>query len=148
MDIQRRTFLKQTGTTVTGVCLACTGAVEAAESLLSPCADGYRVEESKLIIDLNKNPKLKEVGGSAKFEAEKKKIIVIHPTEPDYKAFANKCTHKGWTLNYHHKDGFMKCDLHGSQFGIDGHVIKGPAAMVLSGFKVTLAKDELTVYLS
>ena len=148
MDIQRRTFLKQTGTTVAGVCLGCAGAVEAAGSYLSPCSDGYKVEESKLIIDLNKNPKLKEVGGSAKFEAEKKKIIVIHPTEQDYKSFANKCTHKGWTLNYHYKDGFMKCDLHGSRFGIDGHVIKGPAELVLTEFKTTLNKDELTVYLT
>jgi|WetSurMetagenome_2_1015567.scaffolds.fasta_scaffold849169_1 Rieske Fe-S protein len=148
MKIERRTFLKQTGVTVAGVCLGCAGATEAADSLLTPYADGYRVEASKLIIDLAKNPKLKEVGGSAKFEVEKRKIIVVHPVETDYKAFENKCTHKGWGLNYHHKDAFIKCDLHGSQFGIDGHVIKGPAALALPEFKTGLEKDELTVYLS
>ena len=150
MDMQRRTFLKTTGAGIACACLACTDVAKSVEGFMaSPNPpDSFRVEGNKLIIDLSKHPKLKETGGWASFEADKKKVIVLHPAEQDYKALANKCTHKGSTLNYKPKDGFIQCPLHGSRFDIEGKVLKGPAAQPLTGYKTTLDKDQLTVDLA
>ena len=144
MEIQRRTFLKKTGSTLTCLCLAGGSALEAAEKNITQ----YAVEDSKLEIDLNNHPKLKEVGGSETFQADKKKIIVLHPDERSYKAFQNKCTHMGGQVSYRPKDGFMQCALHGSRFDTEGRVVKGPAAKPLTELRTSLDKDQLTVYLS
>lgn len=144
MEIQRRTFLKKTGSAFACACLACGEVLEAAEKNITQ----YAVEDSKLEIDLNKHPKLKEVGGSEMFQADKKKVIVLHPDENSYKAFENKCTHMGGQVSYKPKDGFMQCALHGSRFDTEGRVVKGPAEKPLTEFKTSLDKDRLTVYLS
>jgi Rieske Fe-S protein len=144
MEIQRRTFLKKTGATLACVCLACGEALEAAEKNITQ----YAVEDSKLVIDLGQHPDLKEVGGSETLRADKKKIIVLHPDEKNYKAFENKCTHMGGQISYRPKDGFMLCALHGSRFDTEGRVVKGPAAKPLTEFRTSLDKDQLTVYLS
>jgi cytochrome b6-f complex iron-sulfur subunit len=145
MEIQRRAFLKKTGATLACVCLACGEALEAAEKNI---AQYDAVEDSKLIIDLSKHPKLKEAGGSETFQADKKKIIVLHPDERSYKAFENKCTHMGGQVFYRPKDGFMQCALHGSRFDTEGNVVKGPAEKPLAELETSLDKDQLTVYLS
>jgi Rieske Fe-S protein len=111
-------------------------------------AEGGQSEGSNLIIDLSKHPELKEVGGSETFQAGKKKIIVLHPDEKNYKAFENKCTHWGGQVSYRPKDGFMQCALHGSRFDIEGRVVKGPAKKPLTELRTSLDKDQLTVYLS
>ena len=144
MEIQRRTFLKKTGSALACACLAGGAALEAAQKNITQ----YAVEDSKLIIELSKHPKLKEVGGSETFQADKKKIIVLHPDEKNYKAFENKCTHMGGQVSYRPKDGFMQCPLHGSRFDTEGNVVKGPAAKPLTEFRTSLDKDQLTVYLS
>jgi cytochrome b6-f complex iron-sulfur subunit len=144
MEIQRRTFLKKTGATLACVCLACGEAIEAAEKNIAQ----YAVEDSKFEIDLNKHPKLKEVGGSETFQSDNKKIIVLHPDENGYKAFENKCTHMGGQVSYRPKDGFMQCALHGSRFDIEGRVVKGPAEKPLTELRTSLDKNLLAVYLS
>jgi Rieske Fe-S protein len=144
MEMQRRSFLKKTGSALACACLAGGAALEAAEKNITQ----YAVEDSNLIIDLNRHPNLKEAGGSETFRAGKKKIIVLHPDEKNYKAFENKCTHMGGQVSYRPKDGFMQCALHGSRFDIEGHVIKGPAEKPLTELRTSLDKDQLTVYLS
>jgi cytochrome b6-f complex iron-sulfur subunit len=144
MDIQRRAFLKKTGSTIACVCLAGGEVLEAAEKNISQ----YAVEDSKIVIELSKHPKLKEVGGSEVLQAGKKKIIVIHPDDKGYKAFENKCTHMGGQVAYIPKDGFMQCSWHGSRFDIEGQVVKGPAKKPLTELKTSLDKDQLTIYLS
>ena len=154
MEIQRRTFLKKTGSALTCVCLAGCTALEAAETkqVIYAAGDGQS-DDSKLVIDLNKHPKLKETGGSETFQTGtmiffKKKVIVLRPDETSYKAFLNKCTHMGGQVAYMHKDGFMQCERHGSRFDIDGQVVKGPAEKPLTELRTSLDKNMLTVYLS
>ncbi len=144
MEIQRRAFLKKTGSTFVCLCMAGGEALEAAEKNIVQ----YAVEDSKFEIDLNWHPNLKKVGGSETFQADNKKIIVLHPDENSYKAFENKCTHMGGQVAYSHKDGFMQCALHGSRFDTEGRVVKGPADKPLTEFRTSLDKNRLTVYLS
>ena len=153
MEIQRRTFLKKTGSTLACVCLAGCTVLDAAETNQVIFSEGAQSDSSKLVIDLSKHPKLKEVGGSETFQTGtaiffKKKVIVLHPTETNYKAFENKCTHKGGQVAYRPKDGFMQCERHGSRFDIEGHVLRGPAEKPLTELRTSLDKDQLTVYLS
>jgi Rieske Fe-S protein len=153
MNIERRDFLKKTGSAVTCACIGCTGIGKAAESLMAaPYPENppgsFRVEGTKLIIDLGKHPALKETNGWANFETDDKKVIVLHPAETSYKAFENKCTHQGGPLSYKPKEGFMQCAWHGSRFDTGGAVLKGPAEKPLTEFKTALDKDELTVYLA
>jgi cytochrome b6-f complex iron-sulfur subunit len=150
MEMQRRDFLKTTGTAVACACLGCAGLAQCADKLMAPPLppDSYRVEGNKLIIDLNKLPKLQETGGWAATEVAGRKVIVLHPEEQQYKAFENKCPHKGGTCTYKHKEGVMQCVLHGSRFDMDGKVVKGPAQLPLHQFKASLDKTELTVELA
>jgi cytochrome b6-f complex iron-sulfur subunit len=143
MEIQRRAFLKKTGSAIACVCMAGGAALEAAEKNITQ----YAVEDSNLIIDLGRHPKLKEIGGSETFQASRRRIIVLHPDEKNYKAFENKCTHLGGQVSYSHKDGFMQCALHGSRFDTGGNVVKGPAEKPLTELRTSLDKDQLTVYL-
>jgi Rieske Fe-S protein len=110
--------------------------------------DSYRIESKKLIIDLNKHIKLKETGGWSAFEVINRKVIVIHPAENDFKAFENKCTHKGGWLSYRYKDGFMQCALHGSRFDTNGEVVRGPAQLPIHEFNVNVDKSELIIDLA
>jgi cytochrome b6-f complex iron-sulfur subunit len=153
MNIERRDFLKKTGSAVACACIGCTGISKAAEMLMAAKypenpPGSFRVEGTKLIIDLGKHPSLKETGGWAAFEAGDKKVIVLHPAEPSYKAFENKCTHKAGPVYFMPKDGFMQCDWHGSRFDTNGAVLKGPAEKPLPEFKTALEKDNLTVNLA
>jgi cytochrome b6-f complex iron-sulfur subunit len=153
MNIERRDFLKKTGSAVTCACIGCTGVGRAAEMLMAGKypknpPGSFRIEDSKLIIDLSKHPALKETDGWAVFDASDKKVIVLHPEQSSYRAFENKCTHMGGPLAFKPKEGFMQCAWHGSRFDTNGAVLKGPAEKPLTEFKTALEKDELTVYLA
>jgi len=153
MNIERRDFLKKTGSMAACACIGCTGVGKAAEMLMAGKypenpPGSFRVEGTKLIIDLIKHPTLKETLGWAAFEADKKKVIVVHPEQSSYKAFLNKCTHQGGPLSFKPKEGLLQCAWHGSRFDTNGAVLKGPAEKPLSEFKTALEKDELTVYLA
>jgi Rieske Fe-S protein len=145
MKTRRREFLKEAGCSIAGVCIGCAGHLLAGEADL---AKGVKFEDSKLIIDLNIQRDLREVGGSETFPADKIRVIILHPDEQAYKAFENKCTHQGGTLHFKYKDGFMQCSRHGSRFDVNGQVVRGPAALSLTEFRTSLDKDTLTVFLA
>ena len=59
MKSRRREFLKKAGCSIAGACLGCAERLLAEETNL---AEGVKVEDSKLIIDLNEDPaKIKEM---------------------------------------------------------------------------------------
>ncbi len=144
--MKRRTFLKKTTAGAVCACLSCAGFAEALENP-KKYAKGYRVEGNVLIIDLKEYKELMDVGDSDTIKVDKIKVIVIHPAEGVYKAFLNKCTHKGGRVVYKRWDDYMQCTLHGSRFDIAGKVIKGPAELPLKEYKTTLDNDQLSIYL-
>jgi cytochrome b6-f complex iron-sulfur subunit len=58
-------------------------------------------------------------------------------------AVSTVCTHLGCIVNAH-PDGF-ECPCHGSRFGADGSVTKGPAPRALAWLKVSAAEGKLTI---
>lgn len=61
------------------------------------------------------------------------KIILIKSGDNAFKALSLMCSHKGCELVAY--KNFFECPCHGSEFSIDGEVLKGPASKSLVRFK-------------
>jgi nitrite reductase/ring-hydroxylating ferredoxin subunit len=59
---------------------------------------------------------------------------VIYQTSQGFQAYSLICTHLGCTLE--EKGAGFSCPCHGSEFGADGTVIKGPAQADLDSLEV------------
>jgi nitrite reductase/ring-hydroxylating ferredoxin subunit len=71
-------------------------------------------------------------------------VIVIRVAERDYRAFTNICTHAGCGVSLFENDR-MRCPCHGSEFGIDGGSLTGPALLPLRRFEVSLDVATMTL---
>jgi Rieske Fe-S protein len=69
-------------------------------------------------------------------------VVVTQPTAGDFKGFSSVCTHQGCNVS-EVADGIIKCPCHGSEFGLDGAVVKGPAAKPLVGKAITVQGDSI-----
>jgi nitrite reductase/ring-hydroxylating ferredoxin subunit len=73
------------------------------------------------------------------------KVVVVQPTQGDFKAYTAICTHQGCTVGLV-QDGDIICPCHGSRFSIkDGAPVSGPAQAPLASKKVTVSGGEITV---
>jgi Rieske Fe-S protein len=83
------------------------------------------------------------VGGAKIFKGED--VMVSQPSEGEFKAFSNICTHQGCKIVKVDGDE-IECNCHFSRFAIaDGSVAKGPATKPLKELEVTVEGDNLTV---
>jgi Rieske Fe-S protein len=69
-------------------------------------------------------------------EGHEDKILVIHSRDGSLHAVSSICTHMGCDILYDKDLGHVRCPCHGSQFGLDGHNIKGPAQRPLRQYAV------------
>lgn len=67
--------------------------------------------------------------------------LVSQPEAGVFKAFAARCTHAGCALKV--SDGAVVCPCHGSRFGFDGSVERGPAVDPLVTRPVTVRGGEI-----
>jgi Rieske Fe-S protein len=70
------------------------------------------------------------------------KTVVTQPTAGDFKAFSAVCTHAGCLVNKI-ADGTIDCPCHGSKFGLDGAVVKGPADKPLEPVTISVQGDSI-----
>lgn len=70
--------------------------------------------------------------------------IVTQPTAGTFKAFSNICTHQGCPITEIQGDT-ITCNCHGSQFGLNGSVKRGPASRPLTKAKITPDGNKLDV---
>jgi Rieske Fe-S protein len=68
--------------------------------------------------------------------------LVTQPSPGVFKGFVARCTHAGCALAI--KDGGIECPCHGSKFGLDGAVTRGPATEPLKARPVTVRGAEIT----
>ncbi len=82
--------------------------------------------------------------GSGVIDADLK-AVVTQPTEGDFKAFSNVCTHQGCPVTEISGDT-IRCPCHGSQFSTkDGSVKRGPATKPLAAKKATVKGSKVIV---
>lgn len=67
--------------------------------------------------------------------------VVAQPSPGVFTGFAARCTHAGCALAV--KDGRLECPCHGSQFALDGSVVRGPAVEPLAPRPVTARGGEV-----
>src|ERR1700682_4669897 len=72
-------------------------------------------------------------------------IAVRKISTDQYEALLLECTHQQNQL-IANSNGF-RCTLHGSQFNLNGQVIKGPAERPLKKFNTRLEQDQLLIQL-
>jgi Rieske Fe-S protein len=72
-------------------------------------------------------------------------VIVTQPTEGEFKAFSDICTHQSCPISQV-SDGSMNCTCHFSKFSIeDGSVLEGPAEEPLPEKQITVSGDSITL---
>jgi nitrite reductase/ring-hydroxylating ferredoxin subunit len=155
--MRRREFLKLAG--ATAVC-ACTGGVgvggcSSAGVPSAPLAPegSYRRAGERVILSLTAVDELQAVGGAVRLalgddEDSEVKILLVHPEDDVYRAFANRCTHRGKELNYLHEEKELRCRSRKARFDVEGHVIKGPAEGPLLVYPSRREGDELVIEIS
>ena len=72
--------------------------------------------------------------------------ILLVKNNSSYTALLMMCTHEGYSLTPTENKIF--CDAHGSQFDLEGRVLKEPALKPLTRYKATLANNNITIYLN
>lgn len=73
-------------------------------------------------------------------------VIVAKTAAGNYIAVSSACTHQGNPLNFESGNNQFHCNAHGSNFGLDGKVINGPAGAALKQYKTTLTGTSLRVF--
>jgi Rieske Fe-S protein len=72
-------------------------------------------------------------------------IVVVQPTEGEFKAFSSICTHQGCPVSKVEGEE-IQCVCHGSVFSaVDGSVLNGPATSPLEEVAISVAGDEITL---
>jgi Rieske Fe-S protein len=71
-------------------------------------------------------------------------IVLTQPTAGEFRAFSAVCTHQGCMVDAV-SGGTINCPCHGSKFGLDGSVSKGPATAPLSERAVKVSGDQISL---
>lgn len=119
--------------------------------LLSGCRSLYfqaEVVNNKILIPLSA---FDEKGSKQPTPA----LIALHDHLPypvlvvrseTYRAFEMKCTHQGAELQF--TGSRLSCPAHGSEFGLKGEVLNGPAAHALQEFQVKIENQYIQIQIS
>ena len=102
-------------------------------------------QAKKLAIPLAKAERLKTVGASAVLEVKDRTVLFVRDTETTIRALDPICTHKKCTVAYSKSDNRIECPCHGSAFGLDGKVLKGPATQPLKVYEAALSGDRIVL---
>ena len=156
MTMNRRRFIKLTGTTVLCMCAGALGTSGCAANSTSDTpampTGSFRLEGGRILVGLSEVEGLGSVGGAVKLAlkdegGDELKIILVRPGDADYRAFADSCTHNGKELNYLHEERKLACCGRSSQFDLAGNVIRGPAETRLPRYRLWREDGRLVIEL-
>ena len=131
------------------------GIASAAVAVLSSCVTNGANQPTAITttcgasecIDLTDaaNAALATAGGSMVIDAFGDTILVVRVSDSEILALSAVCTHAGCIVDYNASASRVDCNCHGSEFGTDGHVIRGPANRPLRRYTASLANQTITV---
>ncbi len=113
-------------------------------ALLWP-ASWLGAQAKKVAFKLDKVKKLKEVHGWAILKIKDRQILFVRDSENTIKALNPICTHKKCTVEYNKEKGHIVCPCHGSEYALDGTVLKKPSTEPLGFYESELRDDDLIV---
>jgi Rieske Fe-S protein len=136
--------------------LAKTVIAGAAAALTSGCGNGVfgpplpthsagSIPTGKLTITVSQFPELATVGALVQVGVERA-VVRTQATPPAFVALSLICTHQGCDAAVS-SPTLIECPCHGSQFGNEGQVIRGPAQLPLAHIATSydVQTDELTI---
>jgi len=74
-----------------------------------------------------------------------KPAVLVRLPNGNYEALSAKCTHLGCTVAFQQAEEMLCCNCHGSEFNLDGRVLKGPAQLPLSQYFVSISGNNIFV---
>jgi Rieske Fe-S protein len=97
-----------------------------------------QAQDDKITLSKEESSKLLASEGSLLVEPKgtHDKILVVHAKDGSLHAVSAICTHMGCTVLYDEKLGHIRCPCRGSQYGLDGHNLKGPAKRPLKPYEI------------
>ncbi len=137
--MKRRDFIKNT-------CYACVG-LTAISAMLEACGTPKSIikstiEDKKIKISLdnflNSNSQIVQ-------NTQLPYNILVLKNNDKFQAIQLRCTHNDFALNF--VGNKIVCNAHGSEFDLQGNVIKPPAEKALTHYKTTVENNFVIIYL-
>lgn len=91
------------------------------------------------------NQPLTAAGGAMVVDTGQDTILVIRTSDTEVIALSALCTHEDCLVEFDASAQRVTCPCHGSQFGEDGRVLRGPARRPLRVYQATLAGEQITI---
>jgi Rieske Fe-S protein len=91
------------------------------------------------------NASLLQIDGARVVTVAPQRYVLIRMSETEFIALSATCTHQGCTVRFVAGNDLLQCPCHGSQFGLDGAVIEGPANRPLAVFPTSFDAATQTV---
>jgi Rieske Fe-S protein len=134
--IARRAFVTRCSAAVASLALGGCGSL-VVHSVPAP--------EGRVSLVLAEYPELGREGGVLNLlpEAEDDPIFVLALGAGAFAALSSRCTHRGCTLEA--EASRLVCPCHGSAFGLDGAVLRGPAQRRLPRYHTAVADGRLLI---
>ncbi len=105
------------------------------------------IKDGVLEFELSKHPELVVAGGMVALHPEgtRKPLIVMRLEGDRFRVLSSKCSHLGCTVRWDNEEQTLRCPCHGSRFGDDGKVQRGPAKQPLREYPNQLAGTTLQI---
>jgi len=133
--MQRRVFLRVIAAATVAACGTSPSSQMSGPDAGEPPSDGEASCTNCLDLDDPSNAALTHVGGSRVVRVNNANLLVARTSETDFIAVSSICTHAGCTVRFATTQ--INCPCHGSQFSLDGSVLRGPATRPLAKHTAT-----------
>jgi len=94
-------------------------------------------------ISLDRVEKLKTTGGSVLLKVEGLPVLFVRESEETIRGVDPTCTHRKCTVEYNKSRKRFICPCHGSQYDLEGRVLKGPAEKPLKNLDAYLESGRI-----
>ena len=122
---------------------ACSGGGGEAEPVAPSVPPAAESREVDVTLTLAAEPALGAVGGIVVVGTGLRRVAVVRSGASSFRAFSLVCPHAGGPVGV--EDGAFRCPVHGSRFGTDGGLVRGPATVGLQEFAVAVDAGAGTV---